>query len=419
MAGQVGAATASRRLAPTIPPAQVIVVGAGPAGASAAFFLAQAGVDVLLVDQAAFPRNKPCGDGVSSSGLAVLERMGLLDWVLDGGFLEPQELLLIAPDGTAARDRPDPHDGLSYGYVIPRIKLDTALVERAVAAGARLQEKTHITGLERLNAHRVRLAGRTAGHAVTLEASLVIAADGGQSSLTRRLGLVPGPPELVAVRGYMKGDKGDPKLLEIHWEESILPGYGWIFPLGNGRVNVGIGAYSKVVRRRGLDLHQQLQKLLAQNSYARSRLGCAEFTGPVRGHPLRTDADRVTPFAPNVLIAGEAAGLVNPLTGEGIGPALECGEMAAAHACRALESGNFSATSLAGYGCAFHQKFDTIHRSARLLRWLLSYRWIVNRVVRRARRDHDFALRLGYIIIGVTPPATALRPSVIARILMG
>lgn len=404
---------------PTQSTAQVIVVGAGPAGASAAFFLAQAGVDVLLVDQAVFPRDKPCGDGVTSSGLEVLAQMGLADWVTDNGFQEPKELLLMSPNGTVACKRPDPRKGLSFGYVIPRLRLDAALVERAVAAGTRLQEGTRIAGMERLGRHRIRLTGCAAQRSVTLETSLVIAADGGQSSFTRRLGLAPAPPELIAVRGYMEGDTGDPELLEIHWEKSTLPGYSWLFPMGGGRLNVGVGVCSKVVRRRRLDLRRQLQMFLMKNPRPRARLEHARFISPVEGHPLRTDADRVTPLADNVLIVGEAAGLVNPLTGEGIAPALECGEMAAVFARRALESGDFSATGLAAYGCAFHQRFDCIHRSARILRWLLSYPWIANRVVRRARHDHDFALLMGYIIIGLTSPATALKPSVVARILAG
>lgn len=401
------------------PTAQVIVVGAGPAGASVAFFLAKEGVDVLLVDQATFPRDKPCGDGVTSSGLKVLARMGLTDWVTDNRFLEPKELLLTSPDGTAARKRPTPRENLAYGCLIPRLRLDAALVERAVAIGARLQEGTRITNMERLGAHRVRLTGCRAGRSATLETSLVVAADGGKSSFTRQLGLASGPPELVAVRGYMEGDTGDSGLVEIHWDRSLLPGYGWLFPLGNGRVNVGVGAYSRVVRRHRLNLHQQLRAFLAQNPHACARLGRARFISRIKGHPLRTDANRVTPLADNVMVAGEAAGLVNPLTGEGIGSALECGEMAAAHARRALKSGDFSAAGLAAYGRAFHQRFDSIHRSAQALRRLLSYPWIVNRVARRAQRDGDFALLMGYIVIGLTSPAAVLKPSVIARILAG
>jgi flavin-dependent dehydrogenase len=182
---------------------------------------------------------------------------------------------------------------------------------------------------------------------------------------------------------------------------------------------VGIGAYSAAAQRRGLNLHEELQRFLARNPHACARLRRARPISPVKGYPLRTDADRVTPFADGVLVAGEAAGLVNPLTGEGIGPSLECGEMVAAHARRALEGGDFSVAGLAAYGRAFHRKFDGVHRSARLLRRLLSHRWLVNRVVRRAGRDRDFALRLGYVVAGLASPATALRPVMLARMLGG
>jgi flavin-dependent dehydrogenase len=374
---------------------------------------------VLLVDQATFPRDKVCGDGVAYSGLAVLARMGLLDWATNSGFSEPQELLLTSPDGVAARDRPDLHHDLSYGCIIPRLVLDAVLVERAVTAGARLKERTRITSMERLKPHRIHLSGYIGSHAVTLETSLVIAADGGQSSFTRRLGLALHPPELVAVRGYFEGDMGDPGLVEIHWEKPVMPGYGWIFPLGDGRANVGMGAYSSTVRQGRLNLHEQLKRFLTQNSHVCNRLRHARPIGPIKGYPLRTDADRVTPLADNVLVAGEAAGVVNPLTGEGIGPSLVCGEMVAAHARRALQEGDFSAAGLMHYGRALHQKFDAVHRSARILRCLLSYSWVVNRVVRRANRDREFAQLLGRIITGINSPAMALTPSVIVRILVG
>lgn len=405
---------------PAWPATQVVVVGAGPAGASAAFFLAQANVNVLLVDQATFPRDKPCGDAISCRSLEVLARMGLTEWVAGNDFAEPQELLFTSPDGTAVRDRPDPCDGLSsYGYIIPRLTLDAALVERAVAMGARLQDGVRIVGMERLSAHCVRLTGFMAGRSVAFNAPLVIAADGGRVSFTQRLGLVHRPPEAVAVRGYVECDDGAPKLLGIHWERSVAPGYGWIFPAGHGRVNAGIGTYSATVRQHSLNLCELLRRFLSRNLHVRARLRHARLLGPVRGCPLRTDADRVTPLADNVLVAGEAAGLVNPLSGEGIGPSLECGELAAAHACRALENGDFSARGLTTYGRAFHQKFDAFHRSARRLRWLMSWPWIVNRGARRACHDHNFALLFGYILIGLVSPARAFKPSVLVRLLAG
>lgn len=400
--------------------AQVIVVGAGPAGASAAFFLAQAGVDVLLADQAAFPRDKPCGEAISCQSLEVMARMGLKQWVADNDFVAPEELLFTAPDGTVVRGYPDPCSGLSsHGYIIPRLALDAALVERAVAAGARLHEKTRIAGLERRSAHRVCLLGHSADRSVTLEALLVIAADGGLAPFTRQLGLARSPPDAVAVRGYLECHDCEPKLSGFHWERALMPGYAWIFPLGHGRVNVGVGTYATVVRRRSLNLRASLRQFLRHSPHVAARLQRARPLGPLRGFPLRTDAERVKPFTDNVLVAGEAAGVVNPLTGEGIGPSLLCGEMAAAHACRALERGDFSAAALADYGRAFHKKFAAIHRPARLLRWLMGCPWLVNRGARRASHDREFALLFGYLILGLVHPFKALRPSVLARILAG
>ena len=124
----------------------VIVVGAGPAGASAAYFLAGAGIDVLLVDREVFPRGKVCGDGLALRALTVLECMGLGDWL--SGFPEPEVMLFSSPNGEAVRIRPERPEGFCYGRVIPRLRLDEAVVERAVAAGARLLDGTKVTSLE-------------------------------------------------------------------------------------------------------------------------------------------------------------------------------------------------------------------------------------------------------------------------------
>ncbi len=397
--------------------ASVIVVGAGPAGAAAGYFLAQAGVDVLLVDQATFPRDKICGDGNGIRALRALEKMGLLDWAIQRGSNPFLRCLLSAPDGSrvvtrSAGPRPD-------AYAIPRLELDAALLAKAVSAGARTMENTRILGLERLDASRVRLSGETAGRAVALQAPLVIAADGGLVSFTRRLGLSPVKAEWVAVRGYFEGDSGDVNSMEIHWERAVMPGYGWVFPVGEGRANVGLGAYSRDVERLGLNLHAMLRTFMAQNPDARARLSEAHPAGPVRGYPLRADAPDATPYAANVLVAGEAAGVVSPLSGEGIGPALQCGELAAAHARQALERGDFSAAALAGYGRAFHGMFDAHHRAARLVRSLLSRPWLISRTIRRAGHDAALAQLLNQVILGVETPAALLKPGVMLKMLAG
>jgi geranylgeranyl reductase family protein len=398
--------------------ADVIVVGAGPAGSSAAFFLAREGVDVLLVDRATFPREKICGDGIGVRCLEILTEMGLLEWIRERGFNTSRRFLLSSPNRTSAVTDADPASSEEV-HTIPRIELDQALAARAVATGARLEEGVRVTGMERPNAERVRVTGRRGDRAVAFEAPLVIAADGGGVSFTRRLGLARKPAEWVAVRTYYQGDRGDPDQLEIHWEPSVLPGYGWVFPLGRGRANVGIGAYSRDVRRLRLDLSALLHRFLAENPHARSRLGDAERISPVRGFPLRADAQGVTPYDDHVLVAGEAAGVVSPLTGEGVGQSLHCGRLAAREAFRALARGDFSAAGLAPYGRAFRHAFGGHHRAARLLRALLSRPWIVDRTVGRARRDPTYARLLYDVIAGVVPPAAALRPGPVLKMLAG
>jgi geranylgeranyl reductase family protein len=362
---------------------------------------------VLLVDREVFPREKVCGDGLASRALTVLERMGLGDWLR--GFPEPEVMLFSSPSGEAVRIRPERPEGFSYGRVIPRLRLDAAVVERAVVAGVRLLDGTKVTSLEQ-GEGGLHLRGERNGQIVHLDARLAIAADGGQASFTRRLGLIRRPPDLVAVRAYFEGDVGPETRPEFHVERVTMPGYNWIFPVGGGRANVGTGTLVSTVKEESLNLAKVMRQFVANNPYARERLRLAEMVSPVQGHPLRTDLRGTRPYGQRVLVAGEAAGLVNPLSGEGIAYALESGEMAATHTRRALESGDFSEAALSAYGRALHRRYGADHQAARFLRIFFKYPWLLNRLVRRMQQDPDFALTFGLVVIGVESPRTVFSP---------
>lgn len=401
--------------APTVSnPTDVAIVGAGPAGAAAAFELARAGVEMVLADRAAFPREKVCGDGLGVRCGAILRTMGLAPEAPP--FNPFRRFLLSSPAGhTAVAAGP----GASDTWTVPRRELDHLLVGRAVAAGARLAEEVQVTGLERLPSGGVRLTGEQRGAPWAREAALVIVADGGAGSLSRALGLAPRAAGAVAVRAYFEGDAGDPVQLEIHWERAVAPGYAWIFPVGGGRANVGVGAFARDARALHLHLETLLEDFLTANPHARRRLSGARRLGPVRGHPLRIDAPRVKPWGDRLLVAGEAAGVVSPLTGEGIAPALLCGRLAAEHARRALEAGDVSAAGLAAYGRAFHALFDRHQRTALLLRRLLSRPWLLDRTVRRAGRDPLLARFLFDLLVGAESPEATFRPRILGRLLAG
>ncbi len=399
---------------------EVIIVGAGPAGSTAAYFLARQGVKVALVDKQIFPRDKTCGDGVTSPGLARLERLGLGGWLAENSFNAPGELLFSAPNGQAVRIRPDNPD-FCYGRVIPRLQLDEALAHRAVAAGAELLEGVQLNETIRPAAGGIQLSGavKKTNRYLRLESKLLIAADGAHASLARSLGLVKEPPDLVALRAYFEDVGGGDSLLEIHYDRNIMPGYGWIFPLTGGRANVGLGTYVSRSRQRDVDLKGALQTFIHQNPYASARLGSARLAGPLKGFPLRSRMAGVIPVADHVLLAGEAAGLVNPLNGEGIGTAMISGELAAGQAQAALIAGDFSGAALSPYARALEQQIGRLHRAAGLVRRLLSFPGILNRTIGRAQRDPKFAQTLFDVIVEAKPVTAALEPAFLLRLLAG
>ncbi len=397
----------------------VIIVGAGPAGSTAAYFLAQAGVKVCLVDKQTFPRDKVCGDGVVGSILTRLEQMNLGDWMEENSFNAPQELLFSAPNGEAVHILPDDRDRC-YGRVIPRLTLDEAILRQAVKAGSDLLEGVKLTGMTRLAADRVQLSGEQKSQTnIQLESHLLITADGAHASFTRQLGLVKGQPDLVAIRAYFENVGGQESLLEIHYDRALMPGYAWIFPLRNGQANVGLGTHVHRSRQRDVDLKESLHRFIKNNPYARERLSQARMVGPLRGHPLRAQMSSITSVADNILVTGEAAGLVNPLNGEGIGTAVISGELAARQAQVALAAGDFSKSALSPYASALRKHIGRNHFVAGMLRQLLTVPDVLNRAVRRAQHDHDFAQTLFSVIVEVEPPSAILSPGFMLKLIVG
>lgn len=387
------------------------IVGAGPAGSTAAHRLAAAGARVALLERATFPRDKACGDGVSGDGLAALARTGLGDWAAQ--FAAPEVLRLTAPDGQALDISPDAAEGHCYGRTIPRRLLDARLAQAAVEAGAHLLESTRVRGVE----HSADGPARIAAGGLTVDAEIAILADGSNAGVTRRLGLVRTEPEMVAIRQYFAGDAGPAGRLEIHFERWITPGYTWVFPMNDGHANVGTGTFARRVRQGDVVLKDVLARFVTEQTAGGGRLAQAETAGPVRGHPLRTRLEDTQTHAERVLVAGDAAGLVDPLSGEGITRALESGEMAAAHALGALEAGDLSARVLSGYSRDLAARYRADQRASRVLRLALNAPRLLNRVFARLRRDEELALLIGYILIGARSPRLALRPATLLRLL--
>jgi geranylgeranyl reductase family protein len=327
--------------------ADVIVVGAGPAGSTTAYHLAQAGLDVLLLEKTAFPREKVCGDGFTPRAVKQILAMGI-DPDPHDGWIRNQGLRIIGGGMRLELPWPDLASYPDYGLVRTREDFDEILARQAQKAGARLHERTAVTGpvLDELG-RIVGVSARTSngdgskGDDVEFRAPLVVAADGNSTRLSLAMGLRKRDdrPMGVAVRTYYTSPRTDDDWLESWLElwdgDRLLPGYGWIFGIGDGTVNAGLGilnsstAFGKVdykdLLRRWLDTTPEEWGFREENR-----------TQPIRGAALPMGFNRTPHYTRGLVLVGDAGGMVNPFNGEGIAYAMESGAMAAETIVQAL-----------------------------------------------------------------------------------
>jgi geranylgeranyl reductase family protein len=310
--------------------ADVIVVGAGPAGSALAYYLATAGLDVLVLEKASFPREKVCGDGLTPRAVKALTGMGVPIAATDG-WLRNKGLRIIGGGGRIELDWPDLSSYPGYGLVRTRTDFDQILARHAQKAGARLLEGVNVTG-PLLDDRTGRITGVTAKDGQQFRGRLVVAADGNSSRLSVSMGLHKRDdrPLGVAVRTYYTSPRHEDDYLEAWldlWDgKSLLPGYGWIFGMGLLNTSTGFGE---------IDYRELLRKWLGAMP---SEWGFTEEnrTQPVRGAALPMGFNRTPHYTNGLLLVGDAGGMVNPFNGEGIGYAMESGELAARVITQAL-----------------------------------------------------------------------------------
>ncbi|HEX6194384.1 MAG TPA: geranylgeranyl reductase family protein [Jiangellaceae bacterium] len=336
--------------------ADVIVVGAGPAGATTAYYLARTGLDVLLLEKATFPRDKVCGDGLTPRAVRQLVRMGIDTSA--PGWIKNKGLRIIGGGMRLHMPWPELASYPNYGLVRARMDFDELLARHAESAGARLHEGTQVTG-PIINERTGRITGVTArvrppvitgsshtddaknavDHGVRaretqFRAPLVVAADGVSSRLATGMGIHKRDdrPMGVAVRAYFETDRHDDDWMESWLElwdgDSLLPGYGWIFGTGNGTSNVGLGILNSSAAFGRVDYKNLLRRWTAQTP---EHWGLREENGvgPIRSAALPMAFNRQPHYLRGLLLVGDAGGMVNPFNGEGIDYAMEAASLAA------------------------------------------------------------------------------------------
>lgn len=309
----------------------VIIVGAGPAGCTTAGTLAMHGYEILLVDRAIFPRDKVCGDGLGSGGLDVLERLDMLGKIEEIRPFKATTVTLSSPAGVVMSSGvPSVKGSRDYGYVIPRKTLDNILVEHVKGlSNVTVAEGFTVTDFLKNSGRIVGIKGRQGQDSREFIAPFVVGADGAHSVVAKKLGLINKSTwhRTFAVRAYFDNVNDLGSGIELHFDQSVLPGYGWLFPMGDGKANVGVGIGNQFVGQK--KIKELFEIFVSKNEFVKDRLKNATMReNTFRGWPLHNGCFRSTRYFRNVLLVGDAGSFVDPLSGEGIYFALKSGEFA-------------------------------------------------------------------------------------------
>jgi geranylgeranyl reductase family protein len=321
----------------------VVIVGAGPSGSACAYWLARAGWSVCLVEKKTFPREKTCGDGLTPRSVYQLQEMGLERDVAQNGH-RYNGLRAFGFGATLAMNWPEHPKFPNYGYTITRFNLDGMVAEHAQRHGATLLNGAEVLDLLEpsdapdhglKSAKGVIVKQKDTGSLAEVRARYVVVADGQNSRVGRELGVARNKawPMGMALRGYYTSERHDEPWIDSHLDirdpkGKVVPGYGWIFPLGDGRVNVGVGLLSTGGAWKGVNTTKLQEYFVAQTAEAWG-LNDETCCGPPTGGRLPMGLALGPHVGANTLTIGDAAGAVNPFNGEGIAYGYETGRLAA------------------------------------------------------------------------------------------
>jgi geranylgeranyl reductase family protein len=369
----------------------VLIVGAGPAGAACAIQLAQSNLSVCIVDKSLFPRDKICGDAIS---IDVASQLVKLTGGLYESFLKHKHkvtsygIRLYAPDRSHI-DIPIASDGYP-GYVCQRVDFDNILVEQVRAI-------PNVKMIENCDVESLVIDPEGASvktNQGSIRAKLVIGADGAHSVIAKSIGGTrPQRKHYSAgLRIYYENVSfpAPRNLIELHFFNELLPGYLWIFPLPDNKANVGLGMLSSTVAERKLNIKKILDELIHQDPKLQQRFKDAKRLENVKGYGLPLGSKKRSLSGNRLLLVGDAASLIDPVTGEGIANAIRSGRVAGDHTIRCFLANDFSASFNRKYDQEIYRRLGAELRLSTQLQRLCRYPWLLNLIVKKANRNAAF-----------------------------
>ncbi len=384
---------------------EIAIIGAGPAGVSTALFLAKKGVPHLLLDKARFPRDKVCGDGLSGKTIglfnelnpALVEKMS----ANPNHFLPSWGVSFIAPNGKGI-ELPFKKDmsGLKHapGFTSRRIDFDDFLLKQINPQFTNLQVETELVQIKEIP-EGLELELIQQGKPLTYLAKVVVGAGGTASLTARKLAKQKIQPQhlFAGLRVYYENisEMHPQNFIELHFIPEALPGYLWIFPLPDNQANVGIGVLSKDIKKKNIHLKTLLQKAIATNPVLARRFKNARAVSSVSGWRLPLGSIKRPLSGERYLLTGDAAALIDPFTGEGIGNAILSGKFAAKILAEAVQKNDFSAAVLKKYDRLLYDdlwsELQISYNIQRLVRFPALFNFVINRVHNNSRLQETFS----------------------------
>ena len=407
----------------------LIIVGAGPAGSTAALYAAREGLKTLLVDKARFPRDKICGDAISGKSVAVLHELGLVDAVraLPGAAVD--HIVFGSPDHTAASiplDRYPLRDLLTgstlpmEGFVIRREIFDHFLFEQARQVCDQCIEGFSVDELVWEKDQVAGICGTSAdGQTHSYAAPLVLGCDGYRSVVAQRAGLYRHESKhwMVALRQYWQGVEGLTGQIELHFIDEVRPGYFWIFPTDDGRANIGIGMGHSEIKKRGAHLKDMLAAAIESPAFRTRFANAHPLEAPI-GWNLPVGSKRRTIHGNGFLLLGDAASLIDPFTGEGIGNAFYSARTAITTAVEARKANDYSARFLRRYEEQLWRVLGSELKLSTQLHGLGNWGFIMNLVVRKAARSPQVSDLICGMMANAVPRKQMINPLFYLRLLL-
>ncbi len=383
----------------------VIIIGAGPSGSSCAAFLSKAGRKVLLLDRATFPREKVCGDGISGHSVEVLGKLGILDQVKNVEHQDMYGVTFSSPDGTVVpisahsrNSKPETQDSLpaqAPGFVCRREVFDNVVFQNAKKLATKTIEGFLATDIVIENEFVVGVKGKITtdpngnGKEFEFRAKVVVGADGVGGICARKLGAINSNDnhQYAGMRAYYEGVEGMEDKIELHFTDELLMGYFWIFPLPNKRANVGLHMLVRDTKKKKANLQKIFNETIEKHPLFASRFRNAKRITQPKSWLLPLGSEKLKRSGNGYVLVGDAASLIDPFTGEGIGNALTSGMIAAEVINQALAQNDVSSHAFAEYEKRLFEKIGAGIRSNDKLEQMGSHRFMMNYVIGRAKKS--------------------------------